>query len=80
MIATVEAMKGDLRDKDKVRKALTSLKIDSPRGNFAIDPRTGNVVQNIYIGEVIKKPDGALAHKILKTYENVRDPGTGCTL
>lgn len=80
MLATVEAMKGDLRDKDKVRKALTSLKIDSPRGPVTIDPRTGNVIQNIYIGEVIKKPDGALAHKILKTYEKVTDPGTGCSL
>jgi branched-chain amino acid transport system substrate-binding protein len=80
MLATVDAMKGDLRDKDKVRKTLTSLKIDSPRGPFAIDPRTGNVVQNIYIGEVVKQADGALAHKIVKTYEKVADPGTGCSL
>lgn len=80
MLATVDAMKGDLRDKDKVRKTLTSLKIDSPRGPFAIDSRTGNVVQNIYIGEVVKKADGALAHKIVKTYEKVADPGTGCSL
>lgn len=80
MLATVEALKGDLSDKAKVRKTLTSIQVDSPRGYFRIDPRTGNVVQNIYIGEVIKRADGTLGHKILKTYEQVTDKGEGCTL
>lgn len=80
MLATVEALKGDLSDKTKVRKTLTSIQVDSPRGYFRIDPRTGNVVQNIYIGEVIKRTDGTLGHKILKTYEQVADKGEGCVL
>ncbi len=80
MLATVDALKGDLSDKAKVRKTLTSIQVDSPRGYFRIDPRTGNVVQNIYIGEVIKRADGTLGHKILKTYEQVTDKGEGCTL
>lgn len=80
MLATIDALKGDLSDKAKVRKTLTSLQVDSPRGYFRIDPRTGNVVQNIYIGEVIKRADGTLGHKILKTYEQVADKGEGCKL
>ncbi len=80
MLTTIEALKGDLRDKDKVRKTLTSVQVDSPRGFFRIDPKTGNVVQNVYITEVIKRPDGTLGHKILKTYEQVTDKGEGCVL
>jgi branched-chain amino acid transport system substrate-binding protein len=80
ILASVEAMKGNLTDKGAVREALTSVKIDSPRGRVSIDARTGNVVQNVYITEVVKKADGSMAHKVLKTYEQVRDPGQGCVL
>lgn len=80
ILATVEALKGDLRDKDKVRKTLTSVQVDSPRGYFRIDPKTGNVVQNVYITEVIKRADGTLGHKVLKTYDQVIDKGEGCAL
>ncbi|MEO5670193.1 MAG: ABC transporter substrate-binding protein [Ramlibacter sp.] len=80
ILAAVEAVKGNLTDKAAVRNALTSVQMDSPRGRVSIDPRTGNVVQNVYITEVVKKADGTLGHKVLKTYEQVRDPGQGCAL
>lgn len=80
ILAAVEQLKGDIANKDKLREALTSVQMDSPRGKVSIDPKTGNVVQNVYITEVIKKADGSLGHKVLKTYEQVRDPGTGCKL
>lgn len=80
MLATVDALKGDLRDKDKVRKTLTTIQVDSPRGYFRLDPKTGNVVQNVYITEVIKRADGTLGHKVLKTYDQVTDKGEGCAL
>ena len=80
ILAAVEQLKGDLTDKNKLRQAMTSVEIDSPRGRISIDPKTGNVVQNVYITEVVKKADGSLGHKVLKTYEQVRDPGTGCKL
>ena len=80
ILATVEAMKGDLSDKDQVRKVMTSVQMDSPRGKISIDPKTGNVVQNIYITEVIKRADGSMGHKVLRTYDQVRDKGEGCTL
>ena len=80
ILAAVDAVKGDLSDKDKLRKAITSVQLDSPRGRISIDPRTGNVVQNVYITEVVKRADGSLGHKVLKTYEQVRDAGQSCNL
>lgn len=80
ILAAVEATKGDLADKDKLRSAMTSVQLDSPRGKISIDPKTGNVVQNIYITEVTKRADGTLGHKVLRTYDQVRDKGEGCAL
>jgi branched-chain amino acid transport system substrate-binding protein len=80
ILAAVEATKGDLSDKVKLRAAMTSVQLDSPRGKISIDPKTGNVVQNIYITEVIKRADGTLGHKVLRTYDQVRDKGEGCAL
>jgi len=80
ILAAVEQLKGDLSDKDKLRQALTSVQLDSPRGRISIDPKTGNVIQNVYITEVVKRPDGSLGHKVLRTFEQVRDAGEGCKL
>lgn len=80
ILATVDALKGDVSDKDKVRKMMTTVQMDSPRGKISIDPATGNVVQNVYITEVVKRADGSLGHKVLRTYEQVRDLGQGCKL
>jgi branched-chain amino acid transport system substrate-binding protein len=80
ILATVSGLKGDLSDKDKVRKFMTTVQMDSPRGKISIDPKTGNVVQNVYITEVIKRADGTLGHKVLKTYDQVADKGEGCQL
>lgn len=80
ILATVDALKGDLRDKERVRKMMTTVSLDSPRGKISIDPKTGNVVQNVYITEVVKRADGTLGHKVLKTYEQIADKGEGCVL
>ncbi|MNL78989.1 hypothetical protein D3C87_2055040 [compost metagenome] len=73
-------LNGNLSDKKAVRQALTAAEIDSPRGYFRIDPKDGNVIQNIYITKVVKRPDGSYAHDVVKTYEKVQDPDTSCKL
>jgi len=46
---------------------------DSPRGPIEIDPKTRDIVQNIYIREV-KKVDGKLANVEIATMPMVKDP------
>ena len=56
-------------------KALAALKgwsFDSPRGKITIDADTRDIVQNIYIKEVVKK-DGELVLVPRGTYEGVKD-------
>src|ERR1700712_1631484 len=79
ILATVRKLNGNLADKKAVREAMVNADIDSPRGYFKIDPNDGNVIQNIYITKVVKRGEG-YAHEIVKTYEKVADPGTGCKL
>jgi branched-chain amino acid transport system substrate-binding protein len=46
---------------------------DSPRGPFRIDPKTRDIVQNIYIRRV-EKVDGKLANVDFETFPMVKDP------
>lgn len=46
---------------------------DSPRGPIAIDPKTGDIVQNIYIRKV-ERVDGKLANVEFETIPQVKDP------
>jgi len=79
MIEAVKRVKGNLSDKQAVRKAMLDAEIDSPRGYFKIDPASGNVIQNIYITKVVKRGD-SLAHEVLHTVEKVQDRDTSCKL
>lgn len=80
IIDAVRRLKGNVSDKAAVRQAMIDAEIDSPRGYFKIDPKDGNVVQNIYITKVVKRANGSFAHDVLATMEKVRDPDTSCKL
>jgi branched-chain amino acid transport system substrate-binding protein len=47
--------------------------IASPRGPITIDPETRDIVQNIYIREVVRDGD-RLVNKTIATIEQVQDP------
>lgn len=80
IIDAVRRLKGNVSDKAAVRQAMIDAEIDSPRGYFKIDPKDGNVVQNIYITKVVKRANGSFGHEVLATMEKVRDPDTSCKL
>ena len=49
---------------------------ESPRGPISIDPKTRDIVQNIYIRKV-EKVDGKLENVEIATIKNVKDPAHG---
>jgi len=69
----INTLHGNLDDGAKVIDTLKGWKHDGPRGPIEIDPKTRDVIQNEYVEQVIKKPDGKLGVKILKTFPQVRD-------
>lgn len=74
MIFDVIKKTGGNFDGAKAMDILTHYKTDdSPRGPFYIDPKTRNVVENIYIRRV-EKVDGKLANVLIDTVPMVKDP------
>jgi branched-chain amino acid transport system substrate-binding protein len=71
----IERLGGKIAGQEELSKAILATKMDTPRGPISFDLETNNVIQNIYVREVVK--DGAEIHnKVLATYQAVRDPGT----
>ena len=64
---------GGNTDADTVVGAIKGLKWESPRGTISIDPRTRDIVQNIYIRKV-QKVDGQPWAIEFETFPAVRDP------
>jgi branched-chain amino acid transport system substrate-binding protein len=72
-----EALKktgGNTKDKDALIAALEGVSFKSPRGDFAIDKNTHNVVHDIYIREV-KVSGGKVVNSIVDKIGKVTDPG-----
>jgi len=70
-----EALKktGGSTDADAVIGAMKGMSWESPRGPISIDPRTRDIVQNVYIRKVEKK-DGEPWAIEFATFEAVKDP------
>ena len=78
--ALIEAIKSGATDRTAIAAALPKVKYTGPRGPLQIDPATNNVVQNIYIYEIVKDGSGALTQKVLDTVKDVKDEPNGCKL
>jgi branched-chain amino acid transport system substrate-binding protein len=64
---------GGNTDADAVVAAMKGMEWESPRGPISIDPRTRDIVQNIYIRK-IERLDGEPWAIELATFEAVKDP------
>jgi branched-chain amino acid transport system substrate-binding protein len=60
-------------DGDKLIAAMKGISFEGPRGPITIDPRTRDIVHNIYIRRVERR-DGELYNVEFATYEAVKDP------
>lgn len=71
--AGLNAVKGDIKQRDALQAAMAKAVIDSPRGKFSLSPQR-NPVQDIYLREVkgVNNESRGVAVKALA------DPGRGC--
>jgi branched-chain amino acid transport system substrate-binding protein len=68
----IEATDGK-RDGVKAIEAAKGFKWVSPRGPVEIDPKTRDLIQNVYILQV-SKIDGVLRNKVIYTFPSIKDP------
>ena len=64
---------GGKRDGDKAIASIKGYSWMSPRGPVSIDPKTRDIVQNIYIRKVVKDKNGVLYNKEFQTFPAVHD-------
>jgi len=75
--SAVEGLKGDIKDKAKVRAELKKANFKSLRGDFAFN-NNNFPIQNFYIQDVVKDADGMLTLKTVATaFTKVKDPYGG---
>jgi branched-chain amino acid transport system substrate-binding protein len=67
--ATLQAIRGNIEDKEGFMKAVRGIRVDTCRGPVSFD-KFGNVVGNVYIRKVTRK-EGRLVNAVVHTYPNV---------
>lgn len=79
IVAALQATGGKTSDKAALVKAMHEANINGTRGPLRIDPKTNNIIQDIYIFKA-EKQQGKVGFVILDRYRDVQDPPNGCTL
>jgi branched-chain amino acid transport system substrate-binding protein len=79
IFAALQASGGKTADKATLVKALHSVTVKGTRGELKIDPKTNNVIQDIYIYEA-KKAGDKVVFTVLDKVPAVQDPPNGCKL
>ncbi len=77
--AALKAANGKTADKAALVRALHSVSVNGTRGRLRIDPKTNNIIQDIYIYEARKAGSG-VDFKVLDRLPAVQDPPNGCKL
>ncbi len=78
----VEALKltgGKTDDKGAIVDAMHKVSFVGPRGALRIDPKTNNVIQDIYVFET-RKMGGKVKQVVIDKFPSVQDPPRGCVM
>ncbi|MBF2761455.1 MAG: ABC transporter substrate-binding protein [Ectothiorhodospiraceae bacterium AqS1] len=77
IVSALKKLEGKTDHPEELMQALLEVEFVGPRGPFRIDPKTHNVIQNIYVGRIEKQGD-AIGAVIKHTFPDVQDPPLGC--
>ncbi|MGH6991350.1 MAG: ABC transporter substrate-binding protein, partial [Stellaceae bacterium] len=77
--AALKTTHGKIANKAALVRAFHHVKVDGTRGELRIDPKTNNIIQNLYIFKVVDR-DGKPAYHVIKVIPHVQDPPNGCKL
>jgi branched-chain amino acid transport system substrate-binding protein len=75
IVEALNAVKGKTEDKAAFMRAVAGVSFKSPRGPFRFDANSHNVVNTIYVRELVKDPKLGTTNKVVSSEANVVDPG-----
>ncbi len=79
IVEGLKKVEGRTDDRKELMQALLGVEFTGTRGPFRIDPKTHNVISNIYVGRN-EKQEGRYELAIKHTFENLQDAPMGCDL
>ena len=74
IVEALKKTKGNVSDTPALLSAIRGVNFASPRGPFRFDPETQNVINPVYVREVVRGPDGLYNKTVIKL-GNFKDPG-----
>jgi len=75
IVEALNAVKGKTDDKSAFMKAIAAVSFKSPRGDFRFDAGSNNVVNTIYVRQLVNDPKLGFTNKVISSVPNVTDPG-----
>jgi branched-chain amino acid transport system substrate-binding protein len=75
IVETLNTLKGKMDNRDNVMKAISQVSFNSPRGPFKFDSNSNNVINTIYIRELIKDPQLGYTNRVISSFPGITDPG-----
>lgn len=75
IVEALTAVKGKTDDKTAFMKAIGQVSFKSPRGDFKFDANSNNVINTVYVRELIRDPKLGYTNKVISSLPNVVDPG-----
>jgi branched-chain amino acid transport system substrate-binding protein len=77
--AALKATQGKTANKAALIRAFHRVRVEGTRGALRIDPKTNNIIQNLFIYDVVDR-GGKPAFHVIETIPHVQDPPHGCKL
>ncbi|GAA5515054.1 leucine-, isoleucine-, valine-, threonine-, and alanine-binding protein [Deinococcus carri] len=74
IVEALKKTKGNVSNTEELLAAMRSVTFPSPRGVFRFDPSTQNVINPMYVREVVKTPQG-LINRFVTNLGTFKDPG-----
>jgi len=75
IVEALDAVKGGTTDKTAFMRAIAKVSFKSPRGDFRFDDNSRNVINTIYVRQLVNDPRLGTTNKVTSSLPNVVDPG-----
>ena len=75
IVEALNAVKGTTTDKTAFMRAISRVSFKSPRGDFKFDDNSQNVVNTIYVRELVNDSRLGATNRVTSSVPNVVDPG-----
>ena len=75
IVEALDAVRGSTSDKAAFMRAIAKVTFKSPRGDFKLDENSHNVVNTIYVRQLVNDARLGPTNKVISSLPNVVDPG-----